>query len=93
MHPLIKKLNYKDQIGILILNSTGDFNQIFKEFENIAKVNQKIQPKKYEFILAFVKSLVEIKEFAIKIPSIMADDVTLWIAYPKFQQIHLRYKP
>ncbi|MDX2442394.1 MAG: hypothetical protein QNK30_01220 [Bacteroidales bacterium] len=83
MYPLIHKLNFKDQPEVLILNSPDDFMQVLKEFENLAKVDQKIQPNKYEFILIFVKNLIEIKEVAIKIPSIMADDVTLWIAYPK----------
>ena len=83
MHHVIQKLNFKDQPEVLILNSPDDFMQVLKEFENLAKVEQKIQPNKYEFILIFVKNLIEIKEVAIKIPSIMADDVTLWIAYPK----------
>lgn len=83
MHHVIQKLNFKDQPEVLILNSPSEFNQVQKEWKNLAKLDLKIHSTKYRFILAFVRNAKNIQELTTVISPIIANDVTLWVAYPK----------
>lgn len=83
MHPVIKKLNYKNQDKVLLLNPPGEFLHVLNELIGLSSVDQKIQETEYKFILIFVKKVQEIEEFSAHITQIMAKDVILWIAYPK----------
>lgn len=83
MHPVIKKLNFKNQDKVLVLNPPGEFQHVLNELISLSSVDQEIQEAEYEFILIYVKKVQEIEEFSKQITQIMTQDVILWIAYPK----------
>ena len=94
MYPVIKKLNFKNQDKVLVLNHPGEFQHVLNELTGFSSVDQEIRKTEYEFILIFVKKVKEIEEFSKQITQIMTQDVIHWIAYPKksskkyFSDIH-----
>ncbi|MEE4214508.1 MAG: hypothetical protein V2I34_05545 [Bacteroidales bacterium] len=84
MEYLIKKLNYKEQERICILNANNGF---IKEFENTrpsVRVDREIDPKYlYEFCLVFVRNKSELTETVPQSIHNLAEDGVLWFAYPK----------
>ncbi|HEY5469640.1 MAG TPA: hypothetical protein VIK07_03895 [Bacteroidales bacterium] len=84
MNDLLKKLNYKGQQRIALINAGESFSILFKnELENIL-INKEIDPRyPYEFIIIFVKSIAEVESISpIAIHNLLADGV-LWFCYPK----------
>ena len=84
MTPLFKKLNFKMQKQICILNSPAEFE---KEAEEIKKVTSLITNmrdcKKVEFILSFVKTKKEIETISSGLAKKIEGDAIVWFAYPK----------
>lgn len=87
MNEVIKKMQYKGEEEILILNSPDEFNNHFAEISNTAKVFtdfKKIKnDKKFYFILIFVKSFEEIKKYSALAKNNLEKDGNFWFAYPK----------
>lgn len=83
MHPVIKKLNYKNQEKVLVLNSPVEFQLVLNELKDLSSVDQFIRETEYEYILIFVKKVQEIEEFSALIIQNIAEDVVFWVAYPK----------
>ena len=84
MKNLLYKLNYKGQKRISVINAEEDFiHSISTELRDVI-IDQKIDPRyPYEFIIIFVKSVLEVEQIApITIHNLMADGV-LWFCYPK----------
>jgi uncharacterized protein (DUF2344 family) len=82
MIQLFKKLNYKDQKEIYIINAPEFFNKRLQEIE--IKINSKYSSgEKIDFILIFAKNKVEIDKAIESIKTSLADDAILWFAYPK----------
>jgi hypothetical protein len=91
MKNLLYKLNYKGQKRISVINAEEDFiHSISTELRDVI-IDQKIDPRyPYEFIIIFVKSVLEVEQIApITIHNLMADGV-LWFCYPK--KISKKYK-
>jgi len=84
MKNLLKKLNYKGQKRISVLNAEEDFiNSISTDLNNII-IDQKIDPRyPYEFIIIFVKSETEVEMFGPVILHNLIADGILWFCYPK----------
>ncbi len=83
MHPVIKKLNYKNQEKVLVLNSPEEFQLVLNELKDLSSVDQFIRETEYEYILIFVKKVQEIEEFSALIIQNIAEDAVFWVAYPK----------
>jgi hypothetical protein len=84
MTPTFKKLNYKGQKEICIINSPEEFANEFKAIKNIATINTEIDDwKDIEFILTFVKTKSEIDKIARLIDKKLKSDGIVWFAYPK----------
>ncbi len=84
MTTLFKKLNYKDQSAILILNSPASFKDeltLMKDFTTIKKFTKGL--KEITFVLAFVKSEIEIEKSINQILPLLINDGVFWFAYPK----------
>jgi hypothetical protein len=84
MKSLFDKLNYKKQKRISIINAEEKFViSISKELNDVI-IDQKIDPRyPYEFIIIFVKSVLEVESMApVILHNLMADGV-LWFCYPK----------
>ena len=83
MHPVIKKLNYKNQEKVLVLNSPVEFQLVLNELKDLSSVDQFIRETEYEYILIFVKKVQEIEEFSGLITQNISEDAVFWVAYPK----------
>lgn len=84
MEYLLKKLNYKGQDRICIVNSNNGFVEKIQKLKPRVKVDQEIDPKYlYEFCLIFVKHESDLKETVPQSIHNLAEDGVLWFAYPR----------
>jgi hypothetical protein len=84
MMGLLKKLNYKGQSRIALINAGESFYILLQnELENVL-IDKEIDPRyPYDFIIIFVKSVSEVESLSpIAIHNLLADGV-LWFCYPK----------
>ena len=84
MKDLLKKLNYKGQERIALINAGESFNILFEnELKNVL-IDKEIDPRyPYDFIIIFVKSISEVESLSpIALHNLLADGV-LWFCYPK----------
>lgn len=86
MHALLKKLQYKGNEVILVIDAPKDFSPLFEEMAADAKVvRDPSRVDRADFILVFSGSAADI---ARQLPSVMKKfedhkDALLWWAYPK----------
>ena len=87
MNPVLKKMQYKGDDEIIILNSPEEFKNNFKEIESSIKVYtdyKKIKKSdKFGFILIFIKSCADVEKFSVIAKNNLFDDGNLWFSYPK----------
>ena len=84
MEYLLKKLNYKEQERICIVNGKNTFIKEIKYLKPYVRVDRQIDPKfLYEFCLVFIKKKSELKETVPQSIHNLAEDGVLWFAYPK----------
>jgi hypothetical protein len=84
MKDLLKKLNYKGNKRIAIINAEEFFlAELTKELNDIIIDREIDQRCPYEFIMVFVRSVAEVEDFApITLHNLTADGI-LWFCYPK----------
>lgn len=84
MKELLKKLNYKGQLRIAVINSEKPFYMsVAKELKGIITDDDIDQRCPYEFMILFVKSVAEVDLLApVALHNLTADGV-LWLCYPK----------
>jgi hypothetical protein len=79
-NPVLKKLQFKSQEPVLLLDSPAELKPLAKAFG----VKVHTQPKgKYAFLLCFVKSLAEGEKLARLLAKLLEEKAVLWVAYPK----------
>lgn len=84
LDPIFKKLNYKDQSTIYILDAPDSFVPNMQSMEAFAEVKNSLTgARNANFILAFVKTQRQIDGMATKVPQLLDGDAVLWFAYPK----------
>lgn len=84
MTTTFKKLNYKGQKEICIVNCPDEFVKEFETMEKVTSVKPEIKNcKEIEFILIFVKTESEIDKIAPLIDKKLKGDGIVWFAYPK----------
>lgn len=84
MNPLLKKLNYKDQPRMLVLNAPKSFQNVLSDLSPDTHLSLKLEKEKaFDFILAFVRYQEEINHLAPLFNAVLAGDGLLWFAYPK----------
>ena len=84
MTPLFKKLNYKGQPAIHLLNAPDSFQAEQKEISAIAKVLTSAETtSKIEFALVFVTRQTDVEFYAQKVVPGLQGDAVLWFCYPK----------
>lgn len=81
--PVFKKLNFKEQKVISILNAPEEFRYRIEAMQHLAELKTDISNESVEFLLIFVISKDEIREAARQIAQIPEGDFLLWFAYPK----------
>jgi hypothetical protein len=80
VHPLLKKMHYKSQAPVPLLQAPKELHYLEKEFAGKA---DKAMKGKYAFVLAFATNLAEGESVAARIGKHLADGAHLWLAYPK----------
>ena len=83
MNKLFKKLNYKDQAVIHVLNPPHDFKPTLEEMKEFCKIKSTLASKEVTFLLAFVTKQKEVDEISKNMDSVSGDDAVFWFAYPK----------
>jgi hypothetical protein len=79
MNPILKKLFFKNQEPVLLLNLPPELQPLSKDF---GKAHTSPSGK-YGFILTFVKSLAEGEKLAKRLPKHLDEKTVVWVAYPK----------
>ena len=80
MNSILKKLSYKEQSPVLILNPPEEFSSMLKEFSS--QVDLEIKGK-YSFIQVFAVESKEANKLAKKVLKAIGDNALLWFCYPK----------
>lgn len=84
MTPLFKKLNFKGQKEICIINSPAEFDEEMKAMKNETSIKMKPADWTNEgFIISFVKTKKEIETIAAALQKKLQGDPIIWFAYPK----------
>jgi hypothetical protein len=80
MHAVLKKMFYKGQGPVLLLNAPAEFKAVAKD---LADPRNKVPKGKAPFALAFAASQAEAKKAAAAVNRALAEDGSFWLAYPK----------
>ncbi len=84
MTPLFKKLNYKGQEEICIINAPPEFDAEMLAMKAFANINTNIETcSGIDFILTFVRTQDEVEISFSKLLTGLKGDCILWFAYPK----------
>ncbi len=84
MDPIFKKLNYKNQEKIFVLNAPESFRANIQAMSAYAAVKEKIgSNKSINFAIAFVIKQSEINKVAKKLLTKAEEDAIIWFCYPK----------
>jgi hypothetical protein len=84
MTPLLKKMNFKGQEAIFVLNAPEGFLPEMKEMCKSAAVKTSLKGAKVvPFFIAFVTKQKEVDDLAKSIGALVQEDEVVWFAYPK----------
>ncbi|MEC3880388.1 hypothetical protein [Parapedobacter sp. 10938] len=84
MTPIFKKLNFKQQPEILILNAPVEFEGELEAIAQDTTVNHAIHADgEFDFLLAFVKTKADIDQITPMVREKLRADPVVWFAYPK----------
>lgn len=84
MDATFKKLNYKDQKEILVLNNPESFEENLESIRPVASVLTSLaNTTEITFAMLFVKTQKEIDELIPQIGNKLKGDAILWMCYPK----------
>jgi hypothetical protein len=82
MNPLFKKLNYKNDAAIDVLNAPESMAAAIEEMRSVTVVRGRLG-KGATFVLMFATKQIEVDRFAAQVSRAASGDVVIWIAYPK----------
>ena len=84
MNAIFKKLNYKDQDQIFVMNTPTTFQKELDEMRTITTVKTDVgATKEVEFFLGFVMTQKQVDDLTKKVAPMIKGDGLLWFAYPK----------
>lgn len=84
MNPIFKKLNFKDQKTLLVINHPDSFQPEVNSMKGIAEIYK--DPGKIneiEFVVIFVTKQKEIDTLISQLGPKLAEDAIIWFCYPK----------
>jgi hypothetical protein len=82
MTPLFKKMNFKNQDKVHILNHPEEFRKEFEAMQVFTKMTTRASGK-IEFALMFAENQKTLNQLFAKVKDKLVDDVALWISFPK----------
>jgi hypothetical protein len=83
MNAIFKKLNYKDQPAIVIVNAPESFAGDMNEMKALAKVSTSVPSGEIGFFMGFVTKQQEVDALIDKVVPKLSKDGLFWFAYPK----------
>lgn len=84
MDPVFKKLNYKNQAEICVLNAPESFNTNLAAMQELTLIKSALDSvQKLQFGLVFVTKQAEVDFYATALAEKLEGDGQLWFAYPK----------
>lgn len=84
MEQLLKKLNYKDQSPVLLLNLPAELSDFASYVQSVTELVDSLgKVEKPQFALFFVTQLSEIEAIANTLEGRLEGDTILWFVYPK----------
>jgi hypothetical protein len=84
LNPVIKKLQYKLQEDVLIVDAPSEFKEILSDWKKTARIHtEPAGTKTFSFALVFVKTESDVKKAAAKYIKMLEPDAVSWMAYPK----------
>ncbi|MDX2072125.1 MAG: hypothetical protein SFV55_27065 [Haliscomenobacter sp.] len=84
MEQLLKKLNYKDQSPILLLNLPAELSDFAHYIQSVTELVDSLDKvEKPQFALFFVTQLSEIEAIAHSLQGRLEADPIIWFVYPK----------
>lgn len=83
MTTLFKKLNFKEQKSISILNAPDSFKEEMDAMKQHCHVLEELPKDQVEFVLGFALEQAELNELLNSINPLVKTDAILWLAYPK----------
>lgn len=84
MNAVFKKLNYKGQAAIYVLNAPASFHSAMDEMRELAVVRDSLaKTKDASFAMAFATKQAEVDKFAAQVAKAASGDAVVWVAYPK----------
>ena len=84
MNAIFKKLNYKDQADIYVVNAPTTFRSILDEMTVMTQIKTDLaKAKGAMFVIAFATTQAEVDRFAKQVVKATGGDAVVWVAYPK----------
>jgi hypothetical protein len=84
MEDLYKKLNYKGQKRIALINCSEEFYYATAKALSDVQIDTAIDPRyPYEFMVVFAELMIEVENLAPKALHNLVTDGILWFAFPK----------
>ncbi|MEL6697397.1 MAG: hypothetical protein AAFP89_14200 [Bacteroidota bacterium] len=84
MNAIFKKMNYKDQVRILVLHAHEAFEDAIADMQAITQVDRSIdETHVYTYALIFTKMEADLHAVIPQIQDRLAEDAILYFAYPK----------
>jgi len=84
MDEILKKLRYKDQERIAVINAPEGFRNRISSLLPGVRIDTEINARYlYEFMIAFTPASADVKKIGPACIHNLSDDGKLWMAYPK----------
>lgn len=83
MNTILKKLNYKDQNPITVLDAPQEFYEVLEEMKHVCTIKTTTDSSPIHFLLVFVKTVQDIKLITDTCNSLLSGDCVVWYAYLK----------
>jgi hypothetical protein len=84
MTPLFKKLNFKNQKEVLVLNAPESFEAELSSMRKFAAIKTSVEEvKDIEFVMVFATKQTEVDSSAKAIAPKLKGDAVVWYVYPK----------
>lgn len=84
MDAVLKKLNYKDQETVFVINSPQSFEENLLSIADKCEIRRQIgKDDRIEFAIAFVTKQEKLNDIVISLAPKLQGDAIFWICYPK----------
>lgn len=84
MDSLLKKLNYKEQDLVVVINAPEEFRQILGDWASQIRIAEEMSEiEEVAFLLAFIEDSATLDRVVSSLKDKLHKDTVLWFAYPK----------